>query len=68
MLREEDLVTMAQIAERFGVTVQAVKQWRYRKYLDFPEPDLQGPERGATPYWRWARVKVWALAHRPNLL
>ncbi|HEV2121244.1 MAG TPA: hypothetical protein VGW38_00520 [Chloroflexota bacterium] len=50
-----DLVGMAEIAERLGVTHGQVRVWRHRKQLPEPEWDLRNG-----PLWRWATIRKWA--------
>jgi hypothetical protein len=53
-----DLVGIAEIAERAGVTKDAVQKWRQR-YADFPQPVAQ---LAATPVWAWQDVARWIEA------
>lgn len=53
-----DPVGTIEIAERLGVTRDAVNQWR-RRPLDFPEPQWT---IGGRPAWEWADVEAWAKA------
>jgi hypothetical protein len=65
----EDWVSQYDIAERFGVTFEAVKKWRQREYLHFPEPDGYGTEaRSDQAVWLWTKVVLWASDYRPDLL
>jgi hypothetical protein len=45
-----------EIAERLGVTRDAVNQWRKRD-LGFPEPHWNV---GGRPAWEWEDVEAWA--------
>jgi hypothetical protein len=67
-VEKPELVTIAEIAEMFGVSIPAVKNWQAREYLNFPEPYVKGPSSHDTPYWRKIAVKLWAVEHRPNLV
>lgn len=51
-----DLVGMAEIAERLGVTHGQVRVWRHRKQLPDPEWDLRNG-----PLWRWSVIRKWAV-------
>lgn len=61
-----DLVGPADIAQRAGVTVSAVRKWRER-YADFPGPlavigaGRRAPrgEAAGSPVWAWAPVARW---------
>lgn len=66
--KDADLITMGQIAERFGVTYDTVKKWRKRPWVEFPLPDLKPPARQSTPLWYWKTIRRWALLKRPKLL
>lgn len=50
-----NLVGIAEIAERAGVTKVTVQQWRQR-HADFPAPEVQ---LAATPVWRWPTIERW---------
>lgn len=50
-----DLVGLAEIAARAGVTKDAVQKWRIR-YTEFPKPEA---ELAATPVWQWRAVEGW---------
>jgi hypothetical protein len=45
-----------EIAERLGVTRDAVNQWR-RRGIGFPEPRWNV---GGRPAWEWEDVEAWA--------
>jgi hypothetical protein len=51
-----DPVGTIEIAERLGVTRDAVNQWRKRG-LGFPEPRWAV---GGRPAWEWEDVEAWA--------
>lgn len=52
----DDLVGVAEIAERLSVKTGVVHDWR-RRHVDFPEPLL----RLRMGYiWRWREVEAWA--------
>lgn len=64
----ERLLTLEEIADRLGVSVNTLRQWRYtRTYLEFPPPDLKGPKRHDSPYWYWSTIETWMNRHRPDL-
>jgi len=52
----EDLVGVAEIAERLGVGTSVVHDWR-RRHADFPAPVVQ-LRMGLI--WAWADVETWA--------
>ncbi len=61
-----DLVGIAEIAARLGVSRRTVASWRYRHkrppkppWQPFPEP-FGHP--GGHPVWQWADVDAWAKA------
>jgi len=54
----EDLVTVRDIANRFGVGIQAVHQWR-RRDPRFPRPVTT---LGQSLVFSWAAVEKWARA------
>lgn len=54
----DELVGVAEIAERLGVGTSVVHDWR-RRHADFPEPVLQ-LRMGLI--WAWAAVERWAQA------
>jgi hypothetical protein len=58
-MTEQELVGVAEIAERAGVTPAAVANWRVR-HDDFPEPLVQLRSGGV---WDWEHVARW-LADR----
>lgn len=66
--KDTDLITMGEIATRFGVTRDAVKRWRTRPWVEFPPPDLKPPGRNSTPLWYWKTIRKWALIKRPKML
>lgn len=51
----EDLVQMAEIAERLGMRPQRVTNWAAR-YEDFPAP-ITTLSTGRV--WSWSQVKAW---------
>ena len=53
-----DLVGLAEIAQRAGVTKDAVHKWRAR-YQDFPAPMAV---LAATPVWDYGDVQRWLIA------
>jgi predicted DNA-binding transcriptional regulator AlpA len=59
--RPDDLVGVADIAERCGVAKNSA--WRWSRRPDFPEPI--GRVSGRVPVWRWADVERWAKANLP---
>lgn len=52
-------LTTKQVAERAGITVGSVRQYRYRGR--FPEPD---GFVGRTPWWKPATVRQWLKTRR----
>ena len=50
-----DLVDRQLVAQRLGVSINTVDQWKYRGLL--PEPDY--PEL-ANPIWKWETIETWA--------
>jgi hypothetical protein len=54
----EDLVGVAEIAERLGCSVQAVHAWK-RRHKDFPSP-VAHLTMGLL--WVWPEVRHWAHA------
>lgn len=53
-----DLVTKSEIAERAGVTKQAVAKWV--KKTDIPDPFPVEFDHGPTgPLWEWGKVNEW---------
>lgn len=50
-----DLVSPVEIADRLGVPVGTVHQWRHRGVLPEPEWVLS-----RIPIWRWATIRQWA--------
>jgi hypothetical protein len=50
-----DLVGLAEIAQRAGVTKDAVNKWRAR-HTDFPAPEVV---LAATPVWEWDDIEQW---------
>lgn len=55
MVAMADLVGIAEIASRAGVTKDAVQQWR-RRDIGFPAPEVT---LAATPVWVWDDVERW---------
>ena len=52
-----DLVDRRLIAERLGVKVETVDQWRIREVMPPPDfPDLH------SPVWHWTTIEDWAKA------
>lgn len=50
-----DLVDRHLIAERLGVSLEAVSKWKVRGLLPPPDyPDLRNP------IWRWTTIRDWA--------
>ncbi len=60
----DDPVTVAMIAERCGVTANALIAW---KRSDFPAPVVEGA-RGVAAWWEWADVAEWLETNRPTYL
>lgn len=64
-----DVVGYPAIADRTGVTENAVRKWTER-YDDFPKPagHLSRVQRGpgSSPWWLWSDVVEFLKAH-PNL-
>lgn len=56
-----ELVGLQEIAERAGVTKQAVWGWSDSKSAGFPEPLAR---LAAGPVWRWADVEAWLEARK----
>jgi len=62
----DDLVTTTAIADRIGITREAVRLWAkaLRGPKDFPEPFALIPWADkVSPVWRWARISAWLDAH-----
>lgn len=62
----DDLVTTTAVADRTGVTREAVRLWAkaLRGTKDFPAPFAMIPlAEKASPVWRWARISEWLDAH-----
>lgn len=58
----EDLVSASDIAQRVGVSREAVRLWGHSKAANpFPPPrgSVGGGERGATRIWAWSDVVDW---------
>jgi predicted DNA-binding transcriptional regulator AlpA len=55
-----DLVGVHEIAQRAGVTRDAVHKWRSRHGAAFPRPVA---ELSQGPVWKWADIEKW-LASR----
>jgi predicted DNA-binding transcriptional regulator AlpA len=51
----DDLVTAAQIAERYDMSRSVVGNWT-RRYEDFPRPVLVTDK---VKLWSWAAVEAW---------
>jgi hypothetical protein len=58
---ELDLVSVADIADRLGVGVSAVTNWRAR-HESFPRP-VGVIARGGTPVFLWPSVQRWCSAY-----
>jgi hypothetical protein len=58
VVKVSDLVGVAEIAQRLGVTVHAVHKWRTRD-LGFPEPVARLQQ---AMVWAWPDVAQWAIA------
>lgn len=60
----DNMVTLAQIAERAGVSREAVRLWAtgQRRY-GFPAPDFLTP--AGEKVWDWPPVADWLLDHNP---
>ena len=54
-MKERALITATQIAERAGVSHQAVYAWR-RRFPDFPGQWISG-------YWEIKRIRKWMESH-----
>lgn len=52
---KQDLVDIAQVAERLDVRRQTVHMWRHRGIM--PEPDYM---LNGGPVWAWWRIRDWA--------
>jgi uncharacterized protein len=50
-----DLVSVAELAERSGRSVNTIQSWR-RRHPDFPAPNA---ELAAGPIWLWRDVSAW---------
>lgn len=50
-----DLLTPRDVADRLGVAIETVYQWRYRGVM--PEPDMQ---LDGHPGWRLRTIERWA--------
>lgn len=57
MTSDQDPVGLAEIADLLGVGRKTVDQWRLRGVLPDPEPGTVG----GRPWWRWGRIRQWAL-------
>ena len=55
-MRVEDLIGLAEIAERLGVGRNTVDQWRRRGILPDPLTTVSG-----NPVWAWPDIEAWAL-------
>lgn len=65
-LVDADLVGQHEIAERLGVTQQAVHNWTKRQ-TDFPQPIVA--LFGGRGIWWWDEIKAWVLnSGRAHLL
>ena len=51
-----ELVSMVEIADLCGVSINTIKKWRQREYLEFPHPDCI---LAIGPVWSKARVVRW---------
>lgn len=63
MPKHGDLCGYSEIADRWGYSVSAVRNWRMR-YEDFPAP-VEQLKTG--PVFLWADVEAWARAHADRL-
>jgi predicted DNA-binding transcriptional regulator AlpA len=54
-----NLVGVKEIAQRAGVTVDAVHKWRERDPSTFPRPVA---ELAQGPVWKWEHVDAWLKA------
>ena len=50
-----DLVSVTELAERSGRSVNTIQSWR-RRHADFPSPNV---ELAAGPIWLWSDVRTW---------
>lgn len=62
-LQIPDLVGIAEIAERYGVSRQAAHKWT--RLNGFPPPALR---MRAGPFWVKLGVDAWVAEHRPDLV
>lgn len=62
----DEMVTLAQIADRAGVTREAVRLWAtgQRRNGGFPAPVVMTP--AGEKLWDWQRVAAWLLDNNPN--
>jgi predicted DNA-binding transcriptional regulator AlpA len=60
---DQDLLTLADIAERLGISREAVRRYSTgeRGPGDFPPPIA--PMRGGATFYRWSEVVPWAQNH-----
>jgi hypothetical protein len=61
----QDLVGIAEIAERLGVALRTVSMWRYRHHRTHGRRGSRSPTRthlGGHPCWQWKDVEAWANA------
>jgi len=64
------VITEAEIADVYDVSINTVKKWRTRYKDSFPTPigfGIRGPRRDS-PNWKWADVERWVVANLPHLL
>jgi hypothetical protein len=61
----DNMVTLAQIAERAGVSREAVRLWAtgQRRNGGFPAPDFKTP--AGEKIWDWQAVSSWLVDHNP---
>jgi hypothetical protein len=62
----DNMVTLAQIAERAGVSREAVRLWAngQRRHGGFPPPVVMTP--AGEKLWDWPRVADWLFDNNPN--
>ena len=57
-----DLVSVTELAERSGRSVNTIQSWR-RRHADFPAPNV---ELAAGPIWLWGDVSAWIERRSPR--